>query len=48
MCIRDSVNPEQRQRMAHQARLQAERLWSSERVANLYVEAYNTIVERHG
>lgn len=42
------VNLEQRQRMAHQARLQAERLWSAERVASLYAEAYNTIVERHG
>ena len=42
------VNPEQRQRMAHQARLQAERLWSSDRVASLNLEAYNTIVERHG
>lgn len=46
--LRESVNPEERQRMANQARLQAERLWTYERVASLYVEAYNTIVERHG
>ena len=46
--FRESVNPDERQRMAHQARSQFKRLWVSQGVASLNLEAYNTIVEWHG
>lgn len=41
------LNSEQLQKMGDHARQQAERLWNPQRIASLYVEVYNNVVDRH-